>query len=485
MDGAVVSQFGVENEDGTGTAWEHSDSVAERKSGTADDGTFNIDHWTVQATNYLDDYGTYNGAAALETVITLGNWKVESTDDANPIATFLASATAVDNVDGSVSVSNDGLAVFPLGETLVTFSATDAAGNTGTATSTVTVTDQTAPEITAPADGTLAATDASGLASSDASVQAWFATASASDNVDSSMTITNDAPEVLPIGATLVTFTVSDAAGNSASATATVTVADLTAPVITAPAAITLLGENDGLAATDASVIDFLASITASDNVDGAIASITNDAPADVFPLGDTTVTFTAVDAAGNTGTAQTVVTISLDITAPELTVPAPIALEVAMPSDVVDAADTAIVTFLSGASAIDNKDGDVTSSIVNDGPAEYPVGETVVTFTVSDALGNTASASSSVTVTVTDTDGDGLPDFYENLYGLDPNDASDANGDLDGDGFTNLEKIRPESRLDMYYTYPGFRCPRPAVRWLRRSDGRRTGGESRVGHVQ
>ena len=43
--------------------------------GTAEDGTFNIDHWSVQAVNYLDDYGTFNGAAALETVITLGNWK--------------------------------------------------------------------------------------------------------------------------------------------------------------------------------------------------------------------------------------------------------------------------------------------------------------------------------------------------------------------------------------------------------------------------
>ena len=108
----------------------------------------------------------------------------------------------------------------------------------------------------------------------------------------------------------------------------------------------------------------------------------------------------------GNTGTAQTVVTVSLDITPPELTVPAPIALEVDMPSDVVAASDNAIVTFL--ASAIDNKDGDVTSSIVNDGPAEYAV-ETVVTFTVADALGNTASKSSTVTVTVTDADGDGL----------------------------------------------------------------------------
>ncbi len=367
--------------------------------------------------------------------------KVVAVDDSNAIAAFLAGASAVDNVDGTLPVTNDGPAVFPLGETVVTFSATDAAGNLGTATASVTVTDQTAPEITAPADGTLAATDAAGLASSDASVQAWFATATATDNVDSSLTITNDAPEVLPIGDTVVTFSVSDAAGNSASATATVTVADLTAPVITAPATVTFLGENEGLAVSDSQVTDFLASITATDNVDGAIATITNDAPVDVFPLGDTTVTFTAVDAVGNTGSAQTVVTVSLDITPPELTVPAPIALEVDMPSDVVDASDDAIVAFLAGATAIDNKDGDVTSSIVNDGPAEYAVGETVVTFTVADALGNTASKSSTVTVTVTDTDGDGLPDFYENLYGLDPNDPSDASGDLDGDGFTNLEE--------------------------------------------
>ena len=367
--------------------------------------------------------------------------KVVAASGSDAIAAFLAGASAVDNVDGTLPVTNDGPAVFPLGETVVTFSATDAAGNLGTATASVTVTDQTAPEITAPADGTLAATDAAGLASSDASVQAWFATATATDNVDSSLTITNDAPEVLPIGDTVVTFSVSDAAGNSASATATVTVADLTAPVITAPATITFLGENDGLAVSDAQVTDFLASITATDNVDGAIATITNDVPADVLPLGDTTVTFTAVDAVGNTGTAQTVVTVSLDITPPELTVPAPIALEVDMPSDVVAASDNAIVTFLASATAIDNKDGDVTSSIVNDGPDEYAVGETVVTFTVADALGNTASKSSTVTVTVTDTDGDGLPDFYENLYGLDPNDPSDASGDLDGDGFTNLEE--------------------------------------------
>lgn len=41
----------------------------------------------------------------------------------------------------------------------------------------------------------------------------------------------------------------------------------------------------------------------------------------------------------------------------------------------------------------------------------------------------------------VADTDGDGLPDDWEKRYGLNINDPSDANADLDGDEFTNLEE--------------------------------------------
>ena len=359
----------------------------------------------------------------------------------NALTGFLAGATATDNVDGALTVSNDGLSVFPLGETTVTFSATDAAENVGTESATVTITDQTAPVLTAPADGTVPATDANGTAATDPAIVAWVESAVATDSVDSSVTITNDAPAVLPLGATVVTFTVTDAAGNTSTAAATATIADTTAPVITAPEVLVVLGESDGVSATTQEIVDMIAAVTATDNVDGVIATITNDAPTDVFPFGETTVTFTATDAAGNVGTAKTVVNVSLDIVDPVLTISESISINVDLPGQVVASSNDAVAAFFAAAVATDNKDGDLTASITNDGLTEYPVGVTVVTFSVSDAAGNTVTASASITVAVLDTDNDGMPDFFETNNGLDPEDATDADTDLDGDGFTNAEE--------------------------------------------
>jgi hypothetical protein len=51
------------------------------------------------------------------------------------------------------------------------------------------------------------------------------------------------------------------------------------------------------------------------------------------------------------------------------------------------------------------------------------------------------------------DSDGDGMPDWWEKKYKLNPKDPSDAIGDINGDGYTNIEMfingIDPETKID------------------------------------
>ena len=142
----------------------------------------------------------------------------------------------------------------------MTFEATDAAGNTATSTSTVTVTDQTAPVVSAPPTITVAAVEASGTPASDPAIAAFLAGATAVDNVDGSVLAAACRPTaVFPLGETTVTFEATDAAGNTGTATSTVTVTDQTPPLVSPSSAITVAAvDADGTPATDPTIAAFL-----------------------------------------------------------------------------------------------------------------------------------------------------------------------------------------------------------------------------------
>ncbi len=103
-----------------------------------------------------------------------------------------------------------------------------------------------------------------------------------------------------------VTLTATDASNNSSAATAQVTVLDNLNPSITAPSNVTVSGYCPNANAPASAVT--LGNPTTSDNC--MVASVTNNAPSS-YPVGTTTVTWTATDASGNMSTSPQTVTIT------------------------------------------------------------------------------------------------------------------------------------------------------------------------------
>ncbi|MES2003507.1 MAG: cadherin-like beta sandwich domain-containing protein [Bacteroidota bacterium] len=251
-------------------------------------------------------------------VITLpANISVNSDADKCGAIVSITPATATDacgiaSVTGSRSDLLALTADYPVGTTLVKWTATDIHGNQTNGIQTITVTDHTAPVMTT--TGNISVNTDAGKCGATISI----ATPSATDacGIASTVGVRSDALGLTadyPVGTTTITWTATDSHGNQSTATQTITVADTEKPVVvTNPVTVSL--NVSGTASITAAQVNN----NSSDNC--GISSISvSPSTFSCANIGANTVTLTITDIHGNTNTATAVVTVAGSI--PQVTV--------------------------------------------------------------------------------------------------------------------------------------------------------------------
>ena len=313
-------------------------------------------------------------------------------ESSSQIQTILDEATAEDQVEGAVSVTNDvaGGFTFPLDQTTeVTYEAEDALGNVGTATSSITVSDTLDPDLTVPADITVGATSPTSAAVS--------FVVSAEDIVDLSPVVECDgvsSGDTFSVGTTTVNCSATDFSGNEAFASFDVTVVP-TFPVLTLPSPISVLAEGPlGTPKTSGAIAAFLDAASANDPQEGSLP-VSNAAPG-TFSIGPTDVIFSATDAQGHSSAGTSSVTV---VDGPPVVTP-PTSITVFAEGPSGTPKTSPVVDFFlnaepSASDAVDQSSPAITS----DAPNTFPIGITFVTFSATDSNGSTGFATATVTV--------------------------------------------------------------------------------------
>lgn len=319
-------------------------------------------------------------------------------DPGTPTASNGATVTADRSDDKPLSEP------FPVGTTSIVWTATDSAGRTASCTQTVTVNidDTELPTITAPPDVTVT-TGPDGATCGVIISDAILGQPTANDN-GCSVSVSNTgvpAGNFFPLGTTTITWKATDASGNMATATQHVTVSDDTPPIIYAPAnaTYTCLSEvpaANPAQATGPDVNDQPGPPADNCGVPVVTVSETSSGAGSTASPRIITRTFTATDSHGNHTDAVQTITV-IDGTAPTISAPANVTVNTGAGAS----SCSAVVSDaqLGTATANDNCAGvNVTRSGVPAGNV-FPKGTTTVTYTATDAAGNTATATQAVTV--------------------------------------------------------------------------------------
>jgi hypothetical protein len=191
--------------------------------------------------------------------------------------------------------------------------------------------------------------------------------------------LTSDAPAAFPYGTTLVTWTATDANGQVANATQNVIIQDTVAPVING-------GQSLPDVTKEADAVLTAVTLTEPSVTELFPDTLTNDLESG-YGVGTHTVTWKATDVHGNTSTATQLVTIT-DTTKPVFD---PLTL-----MDVTLEASGVMTDYVvSNPVATDIFDVEVTG----DAPSTFPLGETLINWTATDANGNVEEATQKVIV--------------------------------------------------------------------------------------
>lgn len=255
-----------------------------------------------------------------------------SIDGGATFPTFLAAGTDNDGsltVNGPATLTGDGRLRI------------DAVGNVFFALSPqIAVEDTLDPTVSCPAPVEVECTGNNGIARNDPVLAAFFAGASASDACDASVTPTDNAPALIPLGVNPITFSATDDSGNTGSCSADIKVVDTTPPTISVSVSPSVV-----FPAPNHKMFEVSALVEYEDGCDPsptvALTSITSNEPDNGLGDGDTandiqgadfgtadfsfflrsersgkgsgriyTVTYTVTDGAGNSASASATVRI-------------------------------------------------------------------------------------------------------------------------------------------------------------------------------
>ena len=284
-----------------------------------------------------------------------------------------------------------------------TYKATDVCGNTATSNQVITVNDDVAPSITAPA-----ATEVkcSSLLPAGVNTYAALVTAGGAASDNCSGTIAISFSDATTRGTCTNKYTVTrtykatDVCGNTATSNQVITVNDDVAPSITAPAATEVKCASLVPAGITYYSTFVSAGGAASDNCSGTIAISFSDAttPGTCTNKYTVTRTYKATDVCGNTATSNQVITVNDDV-APSITAPA--ATEVKCSSLLPAGVNTYAALVTAGGAASDNCSGTIAISFSDaTTPGTCTNKYTVTrTYKATDVCGNTATSNQVITV--------------------------------------------------------------------------------------